>query len=64
MRDYAGMLYTQMEASLAVAEILDDEETAELAAEHYAHADELAGLMMDAGVDPRLILMPCSDTVH
>lgn len=64
MRDYAGMLYTQIESALAVAEILDDEETGDMAAEHYAHADELAGLMMDAGVDPHLIFMPCSNTVH
>ena len=64
MKSYAGTLYEQREASLAVAEILDDEDTAELAEEHYAHANELAALMMDAGVDARLIFLHCSNTVH
>lgn len=64
MRDSAGMLYEQMESSLATARILDDEDTAELAVEHYAHVDELAALMMDAGVDARLIFLHCSNTVH
>ncbi|MFY9318030.1 hypothetical protein [Lentibacter algarum] len=64
MRDYAGVLYEQMESSLAVAKILDDGDAPELAEEHYSHANELAGLMMDTSVDPRLIFLRCSNTVH
>lgn len=64
MRDYAGTLYSQWEAALAVAEILDKDATEDLAQVHYAHADEIAAMMVDAGLDPRLIFLRCSNTVH
>ncbi len=60
MKDFVGTLYEQWEAAMAVAELLDQEATEDLAAEHYGHADEIAGLMLEAGVDERLIFLRCS----